>query len=83
MRVTFGNRLRRAMESAGFNTVDLARVCKVSPQAVSRWMKMRDAELAAKHCLCAADALEVDLRQLVTGSVKKGRNRRRLTTFVV
>lgn len=61
------------MRSADFTNADLARVCGVSKQSVARWLRMKDADLAAKHLLCAADALDAEFRQLVTGRVKKGR----------
>lgn len=67
----FGLRLAAAMKASGMRASDLARLCAVRPQAVGKWLKMNEARLAAVHAFCAADAMNVDVRRLVTGFVRQ------------
>ncbi len=69
--MTFGSRLRAAMKSRGRRAADLARLCNVRPQTVSKWTNMTEARLEARHAFCVADALHINARKLVTGNANR------------
>ncbi len=67
----FSDRLRSAMRSSNMRAADLARLCGVTRYAVGKWLKMRHANLAARHLFCIADAMGTNPRRLAMGNTSK------------
>lgn len=69
--VNFGERLKRAMEARpgrdAVSVAALAKECKVSYQAVKKWLDTTEPKLAADSALAAAKLLDVDVVWLLTG----------------
>jgi transcriptional regulator with XRE-family HTH domain len=64
---TLADRLTDAMRVAGLSASDLARKCKVSPAAVTKWLDGRTKRLSADNIASAAKALGVFEAWLRTG----------------
>lgn len=64
----FGARLRAAMVAAGLKSAEqVAEKIGVTPQAVRRWMRMKNPDLSAQNLLDLSEALQVRAFWLGTG----------------
>ncbi len=67
LNVTLAERVKKAREAAGLSKSELARLCGVSPSAVTQWESGETKTLEGENLVRAADALRVDALWLATG----------------
>lgn len=67
LNVTLAERVKKAREAAGLSKSDLARLCGVSPSAVTQWESGETKTLEGENLATAADALHVSAMWLATG----------------
>jgi hypothetical protein len=64
-------RLRDAMDTKGVGPSELARLCEVTPSAVTAWLKKGATGMRLGNLLCVSDALGVTVEWLARGGSQR------------